>query len=327
MRIQKKKYDVSGIGAALLDFTVNVDDSFLDELGLNKGDMHLVDENTSMGIFEKISRDDVKVTPGGSSANTLAGVANLGGSSAFVGCVADDEHGSIYEKETLGAGVASYIKKLSGITGSAITFVTPDNERTFATHLGASVGLTAEHVSEELIADSSILHLEGYLFENEEQRKACYKAMDAAIANGVAVSIDLADPALIGRIKDVFLDVAEKYADIIFVNETEAQAFTGKEEHEALEDLYRLCKFAVVKLGEKGSLIRFGDNVITVPVHDVDVVNTNGAGDMYAAGILYGLTNGLDAEKSGKLASYASALVVSSPGARYEGVIDHKKSM
>ncbi len=325
MNIQKKKYNVSGIGSALLDFTVNVSDEFLEGLGLKKGDMHLVDEEASRLIFQKISSEHVAVTPGGSSANTLAGVATLGGSGAFIGCIAEDENGVIYENKTIETGVDSFLKRAPGITGSAITFITPDNERTFATHLGAAVKISQEHISDEIISNSSILHLEGYLFENPEIRSACYKAMDIALKNGVRVSIDLSDPSLIGRIKDVFVDVAEKYADIIFVNETEALAFTGKEEHEALSSIHDFCRLAVVKLGEKGSILKFGDKVFEVPAHSVKVVNTNGAGDMYAAGILFGLTNGLETEEAARLASYASAQVVASPGARYEGKIRYEE--
>ncbi len=322
MEIKKSKYNVSGMGAALLDFTINVDDDFLADLNLPKGEMNLVDEATSTLIFQKIDHMNMVVTPGGSSANTLAGVAALGGSAAFVGCVANDNHGETYEKETQKTGVDSFIKRLPGLTGSAITFITPDNERTFATHLGASQGLEEGHVDRSMIDNSSILHLEGYLFEGEETRKACFKAMELALNSGGLVSVDLADPALIGRIKDVFLDVVENYADIIFVNESEALAFTGKEEAQALADIYDSCKLAIVKLGSKGSLIKSEEGVFEIPINKVEVVNTNGAGDMYAAGVLYGLTNGLGVEKSARLGSYASGLVVSSTGARYDGKIN-----
>ncbi len=322
MEIKNKKYNVSGMGSALLDFTIDVSDEFLADLGFEKGSMNLVDETESKKIFGKIADMNIRVTPGGSSANTLAGVALLGGTGAFVGCVADDDHGEVYERETRESGVHSFIEKLAGFTGSAITFISPDNERTFATHLGASQGLTADHVNPEVIANSSVLHLEGYLFEGAESRAACYRAMDIAVENGVLISIDLADSALIGRIKDIFLHVSHRYADIIFVNEQEALAFTGKEEGLALDEIYEKCKLAAVKLGERGSLVKSREGAFEIPVYPVDVVNTNGAGDMYAAGLLYGLTNGMGVEKSAHLASYSAGLVVGTPGARYDGEIE-----
>ncbi len=324
MKVKDSKYGVAGIGSALLDFIVNVNDDFLSEMGLKKGDMHLVDEERSREIFGIIKDYDMEIAPGGSSANTLAGISALGGTGAFMGMVADDSNGNIYIDKTEQAGVDSFLVKGSGITGNAITFITPDNERTFATHLGASLLLSPDDVSPQVIADSAVLHLEGYLFEPENLRDVCFHAMKIASDNGVLISIDLADPALIGRIHNVFKEVVRDYADIVFVNETEALAYTGLEEDKALDELARQCSYAVVKLGEKGSLIKYAGETVIVPVCSTEVVNTNGAGDMYAAGILYGITEGMDSVSAGKLASYASSLVVASSGARYNGKIDVK---
>jgi len=322
LKIKKAKYDVSGIGAALLDFTVNVDDSLLDEISLVKGHMQLVDEAASAGILERISSIEMSIAPGGSSANTLAGIAALGGRSAFIGRVGSDSHASRYIGDTENSGVSPFIKMGSGMTGHAITFITPDSERTFATHLGACTGLSMEDVDFSVIEESSILHLEGYLFEPDAQREICYEAMKRVKAGGGLVSIDLADPSLIGRIKHVFDDVLGGYADIVFANEDEVLAYTGKREADGLDILAKNAGFAAVKLGAKGSLIKTGGRTIEVSPCAVDVINTNGAGDMYAAGILFGLASGKSAEDSGKIASYASSLVVSSPGARYSGRID-----
>lgn len=322
MRILNKRYDVTGIGSALLDFMVSVDDSFLDEMGLAKGGMHLIDEERSRYIFQKIINYKMEIIPGGSSANTVAGVSALTGKGAFIGRVADDEHGASYIKQTLESGVESFISKGSGITGHAITFITPDLERTFATHLGAALHLSPDDLNIEVVENSSVLHLEGYLFEAENLREVCFKAMKAAKGAGTLVSVDLADPGLIERAGPVLNSIVDDYADIVFVNEVEALQFTGLKEGEALKVLAERTPFAVVKLGDRGSLIKTGGSSFTIPSYRVNVVNTNGAGDMYAAGVLFGLTKGYSPEESGKIGSYAASLVVASTGARYAGTID-----
>lgn len=322
MRILNKKYDVTGIGSALLDFMVSVDDSFIKEMGLEKGGMHLIDEERSRDIFQKIINYKMEIIPGGSSANTVAGVSALKGKGAFVGRVADDDNGLSYIKQTLNSGVKSYIAKGSGITGHAITFITPDLERTFATHLGAALNLSTDDFNTEVVENSSVLHLEGYLFEAENLREVCFKAMKAAKEAGTLVSVDLADTGLIERAGPVLNKVVDDYADIVFVNEAEAFKFTGFKEEQALEALAKRTAFAAVKLGNRGSLIKTGGKSFIIPSYSVNVINTNGAGDMYAAGVIFGLTNGFSPERSGKIGSYAASLVVASTGARYSGPID-----
>jgi len=322
MNIKKAKFDVSGIGSALLDFMVQVDEDFLNKLGLKKGEMHLIDEESSREIFSLIKGMKIDTAPGGSSANTVAGVSTLGGKGAFIGRVADDDYGRVYIEKTTQSGVHSLISAGDGLTGHAITFITPDSERTFATHLGAALRLSHEDVDYSAVADSSILHLEGYLFEPENLREICYRGMDAARENGTLISVDLADPGLISRIGDTFHDVLENYADIVFMNEEEAYAFTGSRERDALEKIPERCSIAIVKLGAKGSIIRSNGGLTDIPSYKADLVNTNGAGDMYAAGLLYGITSGRDIETSGKIGSYAASIVVSSTGARAEKAID-----
>lgn len=324
MNLKKTVYDVTGIGSALLDFMVEVDDSFIANLGLKKGEMHLIDAERSREIFEMLKDMNIHIAPGGSSANTVSGVAVLGGKGAFIGRVASDEYGKTYVDKTVEAGVTSFISKGSGMTGHAITFITPDSERTFATHLGAAIELSADEIDYSVIEKSSILHLEGYLFEPENLREVCYRSMKIAKENGVLISIDLADPGLVGRIKNVFIDAAQNYADIIFVNEEEAAAFTGVREKDALEVLSGYSSTAVVKLGVKGSIIKSDNEIVIVDAVKTAVVNTNGAGDMYAAGFIYGLTSGKSVEVSGKIASYAASLAVASSGARVEGGVDLK---
>jgi len=237
----------------------------------------------------------------------------------MLGTVGDDEHGSIYEQKTAEHGVVSRLSVDNARgTGHAITFITPDSERTFATHLGAALSFRPEHVFAEDIKKSRILHIEGYQLEDPALRDTCIHAMEIATKSGTKVSIDLADPALVGRNLEPITDIVKKFADIVFVNEMEAHAFTGKHDVEALHEIYDMCEVAVVKLGEKGSLIKANDEYWVFDVVDTSVDNTNGAGDAYAAGVLFSIARGIDMDKAGKIASYIAAQVVASPGARVE---------
>lgn len=312
-----KQYDVSGIGSPLLDFTVEVDDNFLAELGLKKGNMQLIDEKKSKEIMEKIKNTNLKISPGGSSANTLAGVNSLGGKAVFMGVIGNDSNGNIYKEKTISSGVSSRLsKKPEAITGHAITFITPDGERTFATHLGAALSFTKQHVSEDAIKQSKILHIEGYQLESLQIKSAILYAMKIAKKNNVMISVDLSDHGLIERNLKSFRQIIKEHVDIVFVNEAEAKAFTGKEELQALKEISKTAKISVVKLGEKGSLIKANNKIYKIKANKVSVANTNGAGDMYAAGILYSIANNISLDKAGKIASYASAQVVAIPEAR-----------
>ena len=312
-----KKYDVIGIGNALIDFIVEVGDNILVEMNLKKGEGYLVNEEKTKEILKKLENCKVEIAPGGSSANTVAGVSCLGGSAAFLGKVGKDKHGYIYEQKIKECGVCSRLTKdENSITGHAVTFITPDSERTFATHLGAALHFRKEDVFDEEIKNSKILHIEGYQLEDPNLKDTAVYAMKIAKENETKISIDLSDPALIGRNLDSIKNIVKKYADIVFVNEAEAEVFTGKKNEEALNEIYKICEIAIVKLGEKGSLIKANDKVYKISAYKIKVINTNGAGDMYAAGILYSIANNIEIERAGKIASYAASLVVAQTGAR-----------
>lgn len=325
MEKEKKQFDVVGIGSPLLDFIVEVDDSFLTKINFNKGEMYIVDKETSEQIFEKLSGSHITVAPGGSSANTLSGVSALGGQTVFMGKIGTDAHGIIYEDMTRDDGVLPrLLKEPHTMTGHAITFITPDGERTFAVHLGASLHFKKEDVNDLDIATSKILHCEGYQLEDLELRASVMHAMQVAKENGTKISIDLSDSALIGRNLDVVRKLITDYVDIVFVNDDEAEALTGKSGEEALRSIAESCEIVVVKQGEKGSLIYIDKEVYIISPHEVIVTNTNGAGDMYAAGILYSLANDIPLYKGGALASFAAAQVVSSVGARLDDTLKKK---
>jgi len=309
-----KKYDVYGVGNALMDIIIDANPNLLEELKLKKGQMQLIDKIQSRLILEKIKLIDMKEIPGGSAANTISGINSLGGKVAFCGKVGDDKQGELYVKRMVEEGVSSNIKKDEESTGHAITFITPDTERTFATFLGAAVNLKKEDINEDELVNSRILHLEGYMFEGSNKESALH-AIEIARRNDVKVSIDLADPGFVERNLDELKKIV-KGSHIIFANEEEAKMFTGKEGEEALNELSRYSKIAIVKLGSEGSFIREDDTVYRIKGIKVNAVDTTGAGDMYAACVLYGMTNGLDLQKSGELASFTAAQVVTQIGAR-----------
>ncbi|MBW2992669.1 adenosine kinase [Candidatus Woesearchaeota archaeon] len=311
------KYDVIGIGNALMDILVNVGHEQLLEMNLKKGVMTVFDAKEIEEIEKKLG-GYVKIAPGGSVANTMHGIAQLGGKVIFIGKVGHDEHGAIYEQKMVESGVKSKIVKKKGTTGKVITFITPDTERTFATHLGIAIELEKEELFEEDIKDSTILHLEGYQLENPKLRRTLLHAMDIAKANNVKISIDLSDPSLVERNLSDFLDMVKTYADIVFANEEEAKVFTGEDVRDALDRIGEMCEIAVVKVGAKGSLVKKGDKVFEIEGFKVKTVDTTGAGDSYAAGFLYGLTNGMSLDKCGRIGSWIASKVVSQIGARVD---------
>jgi len=315
-------YDVTGVGSALLDITVSVNAALLDELGFQKGSMRLIDEESGKTVLKRLEGFNLSFSPGGSAANATAGVNSLGGNALLLSAAGNDDYGRIYISETEKTGVKTRIGIRDGLSGHAITFITPDGERTFATHLGAALKFSENDVVKQDITSSKILHIEAYLFEIDELYKACLKAIKFAKDSGTLVSIDLSDSSLIERIYDKMRRTVEEYADIVFANEDEAFCFTGKRETAALEELARLCRFAVVKLGERGSLIKTDGRIYEIKAVKTNVVNTNGAGDIYAGGIIYGLTHGFDVQKSGDIASAAASLIVNSEKARLDKKID-----
>lgn len=323
----KKEYDVIGIGNPLLDIIIEVDDGVLHEHGLQKGGMRGVDNREGKKIIESLDAYTKASVSGGSAANTVAGVALLGGKSLFVGVIGDDEHGTMYERDMRAGGVDTNLHRHeSEHTGYAITLVTRDGERSFVVFLGAAGFLQRDHISEDDIGKSKILHIEGYLLLGEETRETVLLAMRCAKKYNTLVSIDLSASSVILKHLTLVKEIVSEYADIVFVNEEEAFALTGKKDMEALHHICELCPIAVVKLGAKGSLVKRHGKVHVIDPHEVVMVNTNGAGDAYAAGFLHGLAQGHDTELVGSVASAVAGLVVASEGARmhasHHGKID-----
>ena len=310
-----KTNDVIGLGHTLMDFVIQIDEDKLLELNLIKGESNLVDHDRAAHLLDKLEQHNLHIEklPGGSVANTLRGIGILGGSAILCGVVGNDEHGTWYEEEIKRHHVSSCIKKHSSLTGHALAFVTPDSERTFSVHLGASVHMVPEDILEEDIAKSKVLHLEAYQLDSAVE--ALLHAIRLAKEHGTMVSMDLSDPGLIRRHRKMLEEILPSL-DIVFVNEKEAKEFTGKEEMHAALELGKKVGIAIVKLGEKGSLIVQDGNVVKIPSFPANVIDTNGAGDTFAAGFLFGYCHGWNLEKAGKLGSLFAAKVVGEKGVR-----------
>ncbi|MBI4153133.1 adenosine kinase [Candidatus Woesearchaeota archaeon] len=311
-----KKYDIFGIGNALVDFSVEVNGNVITELGLIKGQSNLVSEEKSKKIIERIKYANVTIVPAGSAANTIITASMLGARTAFAGKVGDDEYGQLYEKEFADAGVETKMKRCSMMTGHVIVLITPDADRTFAVNLGASAEMKKHEVDEADIKASNMLHVEGYLLE--QLNDVCIHAIQLAKKSNIKISLDVSDPGIVERNKELLLRTIKHDVDILFANEAEARVLTQKEPEDALNELAQWCDTVAIKLGEKGSLIYHNGEMVMVDAVKVKAVDTTGAGDAYAAGILYGLANNMPMQDAGMLASKLGAKVGSQIGARLE---------
>lgn len=311
------KFDVVGIGNPLLDKIVSVGDEHLVSLGLDKGTTRLLQDEDARQLASWLTSNafDAELFPGGSCCNSMVGLASLGGTAAFIGSIGDDEHGNVFEQELKSKGVEPVLIRNPGLTGSCLVLVTPDAERTMNTHLGASSMLNRENISPNILLRAKCLHLEGYLWDIPQQAEAALHAIELCKMHKMRVSLDVADPFVVERYGDKFREILPSI-DIIFANEREAELFTGEEPAKAVGILGRQCEFAAVKLGAKGSLISHKGKLFKIAAHPVKAVDTTGAGDMYAGAALFGLSQGYSTEQIGRLASYASATVVSQQGAQ-----------
>jgi len=315
-----KAYDIIGIGSPLLDVVINIEEEMLAKLKFKKGSMNLISEKESWKILKKLAHLDQMLALGGSASNTISGANLLGNLTAFLGVVGKDDFGKTYHEKMEKEGTVSCLAYHDDDkTGHVLILITPDGERTMLTHLGASLAFSKMHIKEEEIANSKILHLEAYQLESPDLRKTVMHAIKVAKKNKTLVSIDLSDVGLIQRNKKLFKKIVKEHIDIVFANENEALEFSGeKDSLQALHKISETCNIVVVKLGEKGSLIKKAGKIFQVKPYKVKVENTNGAGDMYAAGILHGIANRLDLQEAGEIASHVSALVVASASARLD---------
>jgi len=312
-----KTNDVIGLGNTLMDFLIEIDESKFAKFNLKKGEFHLVNEDKAKELLEKIEQDNLEIEtfPGGSSANCLRGISLLGGKAILCGRVGQDKEGDLYIQLMKQQGVDTRINPHSSVTGHAITFITPDAERTFSVHLGAALKLSEQDILEEDIKSSKILHLEGYQIEGATRKTVLY-AIELAKKHGTLVSIDLADPGVIRRNKEFFQELVRKDIDILFVNKQEALEFTGLQEEAAARELGKQVKIAIVKLGEQGALICHNNEIIKINPFQANVVDTTGAGDTFAAGLLYGYCQNWSLQKAGELGALLASKIVEKKGVK-----------
>ena len=306
---------IIGIGNALVDILVHIEnDEILDRLGLCKGGMEMIDEQRKREILEVIAGMPQTVATGGSTSNTMHGLARLGAPAGYIGKVGDDDLGRLFRAECERYALTPHlITTNEADTGVAITFISPNAERTFATYLGAAATMQPDQVDAEILKGYDLIHIEGYLIFNHDLiLDVCKKAK----ACGLQISMDMASYNLIENNLDFVKMLLRDYVDIIFANEEEAKAFASVEGVEALHVLAEYCPVAIVKVGKDGSFIKMDGQVTAVAPVDAKPVDTTGAGDIYASGFLYGYVNGHDSLKSGNLASYLSARLIGYVGAK-----------
>ncbi len=305
---------IIGIGNALVDALVSVDESFLEKHHLRKGSMQLIDKDRLEELMNEINTVNMQYASGGSGANTIHGLSKLGLDTLFIGKVGKDSFGNFFENDLLFNHIHPYLLKSNQTeTGRALTFITPDSERTFATYLGAAVELDENDVEYQFFEGCFLLHLEGYLLYNH---RLILKSAEMAKKAGLKISIDLASFNVVEDNRDFLIDLIENYVDIVFANEAEARALTLKEPEEALNHIAQLTDIAVVKLGSQGSMIKHNDTIIKVDAFKANAIDTTGAGDLYASGFLYGYANKWALEKCGKLGSLTASKVVEVIGAK-----------
>jgi sugar/nucleoside kinase (ribokinase family) len=298
----------------LVDVLVEVkDEALLQKFGLKKGGMEMISADLKNEIHREIYGLKRTVASGGSTSNTIYGLAQLGAQVGYIGKIGEDKMGSFFKNDMEKAGVATHLIPSKIDTGIATTFITKGGERTFATYLGAAATQTSEDLQERIFSLYDMIHVEGYLIFN---RDLILNICKLAKKCGLQISMDMASYNLVEAMHPLVKELLRDYVDIIFANEEEAFAFTGKKDREALEMLSGYCPVSVVKLGAEGSLVRVRGETTVIPSIKAHCKDSTGAGDIYAAGFLYGLTNNFSISEAGALASKLGAKCVETVGAR-----------
>ncbi len=315
-----KRYDIYGIGAALVDTEVEVADAFLQQAGIDKGVMTLVDEARQHELMDHLKDHLVgaRRASGGSTANSMIATTLFGGRTFFSGKVADDDNGHFYLNDMKNAGVDTPSAALpNGITGKCLVMITDDAERTMNTFLGISETLSREQISEDALAASNYLYIEGYLVTSPTGRDAAIHARTLAEQHGVKTALSFSDPGIVAHFKDGLQEMIGTQVDIVFCNESEAMSWAGTDTLDAaIPALKQVAKTFAVTCGARGALLFDGTEMITVPGFPVKAIDTNGAGDMFAGAFLFGVTHGYSWSDAGRLANLAASQIVTHYGPR-----------
>lgn len=319
-----KKYDIYGIGAALVDTEIVVTDEFLNQHEIGKGLMTLVDEERQDYLIRALKEHTmhVKKACGGSACNSIVAASQFGAETFYAGKVASDEDGSFFVQDLNASGVAFHrIKPEHGITGKCLVMVTEDAERTMNTFLGANFELTDEEVEKPALLDSEWLYIEGYLVTEDSRTQVAKNAMDYAKANQVKTSMSLSDPFVVQVFAENVAKVIGGGVDLLFCNEEEAMSYTYTSSlDDAIEGLKSVAKTFAITLGDKGAVAFDGDSVVRDAGVATNAVDTNGAGDMFAGAFLYAITSGHDYAWALKFANAAASRIVSQFGPRIDAV-------
>jgi sugar/nucleoside kinase (ribokinase family) len=314
-----RQYDVTAIGNAIVDVLAQAEDAFLEEHKLPKGAMSLIDALDAERLYDIMGVGVER--SGGSAANTAAGLAGLGAKVGFIGKVSDDQLGEVFRHDIKAVGVDFETLPLTeGLsTARCLIFVTPDAQRTMQTFLGACTAFSAADVDEDMIKNSKVLYMEGYLWDAPHAIDGLLKAIDVAKAAGTKVSFTLSDAFCVDRFRDQFIELIENHVDILFANENEILSlFQVESFDDALQHIRHKCEVAALTRSEKGSVVISGDEVHVIDAKKVKVVDTTGAGDAYAAGFLYGYTHGRPLDVCGHMGVVMASEVISHYGARAE---------
>jgi len=316
-----KTIDVIGIGNALVDQEFEVSDAFLQQHRLEKGMMALIEEDDQNKLITELSKlgELKKQCGGGSAANSLVAFAQFGGKAFYCCKVADDEAGKFYRQDLEQVGIRTNLERQQnrGTTGRCLVMVTPDAERTMRTHLGITADLSTEELDEEAIAAASYLYIEGYLITSQIAREAIKRAKQVARENDTKLVMTCSDPAMVKYFQDGIEEILDGGVDLMFCNREEAELLTGESDAEAAaKALLKHADTVAITLGKEGALVVDQKQQVYIPGVPVKAIDTNGAGDMFAGAMLYGLTQSMSLADAGRLASHAAAELVTEFGAR-----------
>ncbi len=316
----EKQYDVFGVGNALVDTLVAIDEQFLTHHQITKGVMTLVDAHRQGEFLATLSDHHLELRSGGSAANTMVALANCGGTGCYTGKVANDTNGEFYKLDMEKAGIFFEVAPApahEGYTGTCVVLTTPDADRTMLTHLGISTTLAASDIDLDRLQQSQIAYVEGYLWDGASTKHACVHTMESAKQAGITVAFTFSDPFCVHRCRDDFEQLTRDYVDIVFCNHDEAMAFSGQEDPElAIQMIGKLCPTVFMTWGAKGAIVCDRGSLTTVPAFPVQPIDTNGAGDAFAAGTLYGLTHGYSLTKAARWGNYVASRMILEIGAR-----------
>jgi fructokinase len=316
-----KAFDVVGIGNAIVDVLVQTEDGFLEDHGLTKGTMALVNETQAEQLYGSLGPG--LETSGGSAANTLAGLAQLGAQAGFIGRVRNDQLGSIFAHDirSVGAHYETAAAESGPSTARCLILVTPDAQRTMCTYLGASVNLHPNDLDLDLVRKAKVLYLEGYLWDSDEAKQAFIAAAEVMRESGGEVALSLSDAFCVDRHRESFQELVDGHVDILFANEMEITSlYKANHFEEAVAQVRGRCKVAALTRSGEGSLVLSGNQTLPIsPFHLGPLLDTTGAGDLYAAGFLYGYTRGDELERCGRLGSLCAGQVVTQLGPRPQG--------